>query len=67
MVLEVDEARVLEAFEDGVGSLLLRVGFARQEGREIDELGIIKYGPMFLAEYKVPESPNRLVRLLSLP
>jgi hypothetical protein len=28
VVLEVDKARVLEAFEDGVGGLLLRVRIA---------------------------------------
>ena len=38
MVLEIDEAGVLEALEDGVGSLLLCIGVAGEEGREVDEL-----------------------------
>lgn len=38
VVFEVDEAGILEAFEDGVSGLLLCVGIAREEGGEIDEL-----------------------------
>jgi hypothetical protein len=66
VVLEVDEASVLEAFEDSISGLLFRVGVARQEGREVDELRVIRYGSISLAEYKVPESPNRPVRRQSL-
>lgn len=38
MVLEVNESSILEAFEHGVGSLLLCIGVAREERREVDEL-----------------------------
>lgn len=38
MVLEIDEASVLEAFQDSVGSLLLGIGVAREECGEVDEL-----------------------------
>lgn len=38
MVLEVDEAGVLEAVEDGVGGLLLGARVAGEEGSEVDEL-----------------------------
>jgi hypothetical protein len=67
VVLQVDKARVLEAFEDGVGGLLLRIGIAREKGGEVDELGIIRCWSKFLAEYKVPEFPGHPARRLSLP
>jgi hypothetical protein len=38
MVLEVDEAGILEAFENGFGGRLLRGGVGGEEGREVDEL-----------------------------
>lgn len=38
MVLEIDEAGVLEAFQDSVSSLLLGIGVAREECGEVDEL-----------------------------
>ena len=38
VVLEVDEAGVLEAFEHRIGGLLLCVRVAGEEGGEVDEL-----------------------------
>ena len=38
MVLEVDESSILEAFQHGIGSLLLCIGIAREERREVNEL-----------------------------
>ncbi len=38
MVLEIDEACVLEAVEDSIGSLLFGCRVAREKGREVNEL-----------------------------
>jgi hypothetical protein len=38
VVLEVDEACVLEALEDSFGSRLLRRGIVGEEGRKVNEL-----------------------------
>jgi hypothetical protein len=38
VVLEVDEAGTLEAFEDGFGSCLLSRGVVGEEGRKVDQL-----------------------------
>ncbi len=43
MILEIDEACVLEAVENCIGCLLLGCRVAREEGREINELLLLGY------------------------
>ena len=66
MVLEIDEAGVLEAFEDCGGGLLLCGGVTGEEGREVDELGMLEWFRGFIGSVGIQGSPSHPARLPSL-